>query len=144
MGSFSRRETLANHQHRHHPAIMAHPQTHTHEDADASFTDSPYQSILPLSTTGNFFPGADYTFCLQHDLDLPVGYAPMQPSIPLPSAFPVMSTHVIQYSLSSEHYLQQFHNHGLAGFGTQASFRSPIIAYQSLDSGLNNGYQFSG
>ncbi|RHZ64494.1 hypothetical protein CDV55_104033, partial [Aspergillus turcosus] len=112
----------------------------------ASFTDSPYQSILPLSTTGNFFPGADYTFCLQHDLDLdlPVGYAPMQPSIPLPSAFPVMATHAMQYSLSSEHYLQQFHNHGLEGFGTQASFRSPIIAYQSLDSGLNNGYQFSG
>ncbi|RHZ66715.1 C2H2-type zinc finger protein [Aspergillus thermomutatus] len=137
--SFSRRETLANHQHRHHPAIRELTQTHPE---DASFTESPYQSTLPLSTSGDFFPGADYTFYLQHNL--PMSYAPIQPSIPLPSAVPVMAMHQMQYSLSDEHPLQQFHGQGLVGFGTQASFRSPITAYQGLDRGSSGGYQFCG
>ncbi|KAF7131114.1 hypothetical protein CNMCM5793_004101 [Aspergillus hiratsukae] len=138
--SFSRRETLANHRHRHHPAITALPETDTHEDA--SFTEFPYQSILPLSTTGNFFPGADYTVYPQQDL--PVAYAPIQPSIPLPSSFAAIETHEMQYSLSSEHSLQQFHSHGFVGSGTQVSSRLPNTAFQSLDTDLSNSYEFSG
>ncbi|KAF4222412.1 hypothetical protein CNMCM5878_005694 [Aspergillus fumigatiaffinis] len=134
--SFSRRETLANHLHRHHPAIMglAHPQSHTHthmhtcEDAAYTESPSPYQSILPLVTSGTFGPA----FYMQHDL--PMSYAFTQPSIPLQSAFPV-AMHAMQYSLSSDS-LQQFQNLGIVG----------LTDYSVLDSrqGLSNGYEFSG
>jgi hypothetical protein len=97
-------------------------------------------------TTVDVFPsaGEDYPFSLQHDLDLPVAYAPIQPSIPLSSSFAVMETHEMQYSLSSEHSLQQFHSHGFVGSGTQVPSRLPNTAYQSLDAGLSNAYELYG
>ncbi|GFF40202.1 zinc finger protein 143 [Aspergillus udagawae] len=110
--SYSRRETLANHLHRHHPAIMAHPQIHTHTREDAVFTESPsaYESILPLAASGTVVPA----FYMQHDL--PVSYAPIQQSIPLPSAVPAMAMNEMQYSPFSEQSIQQFHSQGLGGF----------------------------
>ncbi|GIK05423.1 hypothetical protein Aspvir_009533 [Aspergillus viridinutans] len=91
---------------------MAHPQMHTHTRGDAAFTESPpaYQSILPLAASGTFVPAV----YMQHDL--PVSYAPIQQSIPLPSAVPVMAMNETQYSLFSEHSMQQFHSQGLGGF----------------------------
>ncbi|GFF25022.1 zinc finger protein 143 [Aspergillus udagawae] len=134
--SYSRRETLANHLHRHHPAIMAHPQIHTHTREDAVFTESPsaYESILPLAASGTVVPA----FYMQHDLA--VGYAPIQQSTPLPSAVPVMAMNEMQYSPFSEHSIQQFHSQGLGGF-CYAGF-VPTTEDQSLGTGLSNGYEF--
>ncbi|PKX89296.1 C2H2-type zinc finger protein [Aspergillus novofumigatus IBT 16806] len=128
--SFSRRETLANHLQRHHPAIMGreYPQSHTHTCEDAAFTESPYQTILPLATNGTFVPA----FYMQHDL--PVSYATTQQSIPLQSAFPV-AMQEMQYSLSSDS-LQQFQNLGIVGLTDRR-----VLDYRQ---GLSNGYEFSG
>ncbi|GFG05672.1 zinc finger protein 143 [Aspergillus udagawae] len=91
---------------------MVDAQIHTHTCEAAAFTESPsaYESILPLAASGTFVPA----FYTQHDL--PVSYAPIQQSIPLPSAVPVMTMNEMQYSPFSEHSIQQFHSQGLGGF----------------------------
>jgi hypothetical protein len=111
---------------------------HTHTREDAVFTESPsaYENILPLAASGTVVPA----FYMQHDL--PVSYAPIQQSIPLPSAAPAMAMNEMQYSPFSEHSIQQFHSQGLGGF-CYAGF-VPITEDQSLGRGLSNGYEFPG
>jgi hypothetical protein len=112
MGRFSRRETLTNHQHGDHPLRSDLMQT---DPEDASFTESLYQSTLPLSTSGDLFSSADY---MMHNL--PMIYGPIQPSIPFPSAVPVVAMDQMQYSLSSEYLYSSLMTTGLVGSGTRA------------------------